>query len=373
MPQQTTRITVIGAGIMGASAAWNLSKADYRVTLVEQYELGHRHGSSHGESRIFRLAYNDADYIPIAQRALRLWRRAEADLDRELLDTTGGLDFGPPHHIDLIAGHLTAAGISFERLSRDESRQRYPAYTLPAGWEALYQPDGGVLYADLCRDGLIELAIRAGTEVRPNTKVRRLVPNGESVTLETVCGQWKADYVVVTAGAWANQLLEPLGLGIPIRVTREHVAHFEYREDTVVLPFRWPSEPLRIYGLPNGRRHTIKVAQNAAGPEVDPDAEERVEPDRVRPVQQFVRDHIPAARPDPVGIETCLYASTPDDDFVIDRDGPIILGVGFGGHGYKFGAAIGEILMDVIEEKPIPMRDRFRQSRFTVTTSPVRS
>lgn len=366
MSDRKVDVAVIGAGIIGAAATWMLAARGSRIALFEQFDLGHTRGSSHGASRIYRIAYNDAGYVPIAQRALPLWRQAEAELRQKLLHTTGGLDFGMPEDLEPIAGHLGDAGVPYYPLSRAQVAERFPAYLLPAGWEAIYQPDAGILDADACRLGLVELAQRHGASILPRTTVLALSPSDWSVAVETNQGLWEARHVVVAAGAWTNRLLEPLRLEIPLRVTREQVGYFAYREAIDLLVFRWPARdrPRRIYGLPNGTYDEVKVAEHLAGPEVSPDDPGVAEQGRLEPVRDFVRAHLPGLCDQPIRVETCLYASTPDEDFVIDRAGQIILAVGFGGHGFKFGAAIGQLVADMIDQDQEAPFAAFRRARF---------
>ena len=101
-----TDVVVIGAGAMGSSTAWWLARRNHDVVLLEQFEQGHVRGSSHGGSRIFRLAYPDAEYVALAQLALPLWRELEDDAGVPLLDTTGGLDHGDPAVIEAVEAAL---------------------------------------------------------------------------------------------------------------------------------------------------------------------------------------------------------------------------------------------------------------------------
>src|SRR2546430_1343551 len=84
---------VIGAGMAGSAAAWQLSRDGRRVLLLEQFEIGHARGSSHGESRIFRFAYPQAEYAKFAMQSKPLWLELERDSGKKLLHSIGGLDF----------------------------------------------------------------------------------------------------------------------------------------------------------------------------------------------------------------------------------------------------------------------------------------
>src|SRR3954462_2626420 len=119
-------VVVVGGGAMGAASARALAMRGRRVANVEQFEEEHGRGSSHGPSRIFRLAYQDASYVPLAQRALTLWRELSEECGTPLLDTTGGIDHGPPEVLDEIADGLAVQGATSQRLTAPDAMQRWP-------------------------------------------------------------------------------------------------------------------------------------------------------------------------------------------------------------------------------------------------------
>jgi sarcosine oxidase len=360
---------VVGAGIMGAAAAWHLARRGHRLTLLEQYALDHSRGSSHGSSRIFRLGYEESDYVELAARALPLWREAERALGVELLRTTGALDIGAPGDLDPVAAALAATQTPFERLTADGASRRFPQHPVPAGWQMLYQPDGGVLLAGACCRGLIELARRAGADIRDHTRVISIELEGSGVNVQTEVGTWRADSVVVATAGWANTLLEPMGLHVPVRVTREHVAYYPHSGPT--LPFIWHEgeRAFAFYGLPNGDQREVKVGQHGAGPVTNPDEEAVVEAQLLEAVEAFARRHLPSIPSSAPRHDTCLYAATPDDDFVLDRIGPIVLGLGFGGHGFKFGSLVGAMLADLVTDDGVQAPARFQYGRFAADIS----
>ncbi|SCE45485.1 FAD-dependent oxidoreductase, partial [Streptomyces sp. DvalAA-19] len=139
-------VLVVGGGLMGASAAWRLSARGHRVTVLERFGPGHDRGSSHGTSRIFRLAYAEPSYTELALRALPLWRRLEEESGRPVLTLTGAVDHGPPEVLERLAGVLAGAGRAGRRLSPGEVAERWPG--LRADTAALYHPDAGRVHAD---------------------------------------------------------------------------------------------------------------------------------------------------------------------------------------------------------------------------------
>ena len=173
---------------------------------------------------------------------------------------------------------------------------------------------------------------------------------GDDGLLETSAGTIAARAVVVTAGAWARRLLAPLGIELPVRETRETVAYFPFPGDepppSVI---DWGMGPHLVYALGAGDGE-LKVGLHMAGPLTDPDKEGLPDAETVRFLAEWVERRCPAADPDPIRAETCLYTTTPDERFVLERHGRVVVGSACSGHGFKFAPAIGELLAGLAEE-----------------------
>ena len=102
-------VVVVGGGAMGSAAAWQLARRGLEVVLLERFGPGHRHGASHGASRIFRTSYADLVHIRLAQEAEAGWRELERATGTELLAVTGGVDHGLHPHLDELAAGLAGS------------------------------------------------------------------------------------------------------------------------------------------------------------------------------------------------------------------------------------------------------------------------
>lgn len=339
-----TDYVVVGAGVMGAAAALALGRSGRDVVLLEQYVSGHTAGSSHGRSRIFRLSYPDPDYVEMARRALRLWRRLEADGRERLLTVTGGLDLGSG--VGSNASALEAAGAAFEELTPAQASKRYPGIAFQMSERILYQPDAAVIAAEPAVATLLRLAVAHGVELRDSERVVELTPNDDSAVVRTQHGIFKARRVVVTAGAWAAPLLSSGGIDLPVRVTRETVAYFDVQGQIAPPVVEWGDPAL--YSLPSPGQG-LKAAQHGVGPEVDPDSPPQPSVRSIEVVASWVQERFPHANPAPHLIETCLYTNTSDDGFILERHGSIVVGSPCSGHGFKFAPLIGQRLANLAE------------------------
>jgi len=341
---ERAEIVVVGAGVMGAATAYALARAGRDVVVCEQFELGHARGSSHGEARIFRLVYADAHWVAQAQRALPLWRELEVESGEEILRTTGSLDLGPG--TDERAAALAECGAEFEIL---DGADLPSPLRIDGGMAALLQRDGGVL-----NPARAERAFLRGLAVRERARVSRIEADGcvhlDGATIE-------AQAVVVTAGAWVSRLLEPLGISPPVTPTRESVAYFPLAAPDglpTVIDWRVPEGydlPRRgdsVYALPSP--DGLKVGVHRTGPPTDADEEGVVDREAVRCARDWVAQHVEGAGPEPHRTETCLYTNMPDESFVLERQGRIVVGSPCSGHGFKFAPLVGRELASLAIE-----------------------
>jgi sarcosine oxidase len=335
-----TDLLVVGGGAMGSATAWWAARAGRSVTLLERHPGHHVHGSSHGRSRIFRLAYRDAPYVALAREAYGLWRRLEAESATPLLDVTGGVDHGSPADVAAVAEHLGAAGVPFSRLSPTEAAARWPGLRFDG--DVVLQPDAGRLDADAVVTTLHAEAARHGADVRFSCAAVGARPTPYGLVVSTTSGDVEARVVVVAAGAWLPGLLPSLPVPDdlpPLRVTQEQPVYFRCAPDV-----SWPSfihwRPVPVYGLA-APGDGVKAGEHGSGRVVDPDARLPADRDAVARMEAYAAAWLPGAEPVAARVDSCLYTSTPDESFVLRRNGPLVVCSPCSGHGFKFVPAIG--------------------------------
>jgi sarcosine oxidase len=352
---QRVDVVVIGAGAMGSAAAWQAARSGRSVVVLERFTPGHLVGASHGATRNISAAYPSDLYQGLLTDVRRLWSELEEESGTQLVDWVGLVQHGhqPPLH-QLAAVH-ERHGIRSGFLTADEAHERWSG--LRFAGPVLHTLDAGRVRASEALRVLRERAEAHGAEFRYETPVRDLDVDGDRVTVVTDTAEYHPSRVILTAGAWTSKLV-PLDVALPpLRVTQEQPAHFaELPGDR-----SWPSfmqTPVPgldrdaywytpTYGMLTPGEG-IKVGWHGVGKVVDPDARDyaydEVQMDALR---RYVSEWIPGADPYRFTAISCTYTTTPSEDFVIDRRGPLVVGAGFSGHGFKFVPTIGRLLADL--------------------------
>ena len=326
-------VIVVGAGVMGSATARALARAGSRTLLLEQFSVGHKRGSSHGSSRIFRFSYREVGYVQMAIEALGLWRDVENESGKTLVRTTGGLDVG--EGISDNAACLEQCRARYEFLDPGEVQRRY-GVSLPNDEAVLFQPDSGVIAADDAVATFVASARDAGAEVREGARVDALEQGAVVVGEERI----KAGTIVVTAGGWARELLGSAGIELPVRPTRETVSYFKLDGEVPTL-CDWGHPTVYALPAPGG---LLKAGEHIAGPTTDPDQEGALNSESIERVVEWVRERFPGADLTPVHSETCIYTNTEDENFILERHDGIVVGSACSGHGFKFAPLIGKRL-----------------------------
>ena len=351
---------VVGLGGMGTASAFQLARRGQRVLGLEQHDLLHERGSSHGLTRIIRLAYHEhPSYVPLLKRSYELWHDLEAVADERLLITTGSLEGGPEDGATF-RGSLAAAqlhDLPHEVLDAGELRRRYPAY---AGFEPttrmVWQPDGGFLLAERTILAHVRGAIAHGADLRFREPVTSWETTAEGgVRVVSTHRTYEADRLVITAGAWARRLVPQLAeLAVP---ERQVLAWLQPTREDLFEPKRFPVFVVDVeegifYGFPVhdvpgfklGRYHHLEEP-------IDPDDADRSAGQGDEAIlRSFATRYFPAGAGPTVMLKACIFTNSPDEHFIIDRlaESPqVSVFAGESGHGYKFCSVVGEIMADL--------------------------
>ena len=379
MNSQTTDTLVVGGGVMGCAAAYQLARSGHKVTLLEQFQIGHGNGSSHGPSRVIRLNYEGVDYVQLARSAYAHWHELENDSDSKLLVYTGGMDIGEASALHEMAHSLRAANVHFETIDSAEIMRRSPQMRVPEEMIALYQSDYGVLLADPCLAQMARMARRYGAKIVEGEAVQQILPLADGVEVRTQSGSYRAARLILTAGSWMRPLLRPLGVDLPLTVVKETIAYYKPADPTPYLPDRFP---LFLQRFPNStvigcafpiiNHEGVKMIYDRHGKVVDPaDPDHSVDADQFARIRAYAQQVLPNLGDNIIESTTCRYTMTPDEDFIIDHlpgYPQIVVGSPCSGHGFKFGIIIGKILAELAIDGKTPHDiQRFKIDRPALT------
>lgn len=369
-------VIVAGVGGMGSATVYNLARRGAKVLGLEQFDIPHELGSSHGVTRIIRLAYAEhPDYVPLLRRAYELWRELEVQAGERLLIITGGFDIGQAQ-TGIVRGSLQACAqhdLPHEVLDAETLRRRFPGYQLPPSMVAVYQPDAGFLLPERCIVAHVDAALRLGAEVHSREPVIEWGIGDGSVWVRTERQTYRARRLVITAGAWARNLVPALGdLAVPERqvLLWAQPLRPELFEPGAFPIFNMEAPEGHYYGFPAYGVPGFKIGKYHHRQErVDPDSMDRdCHPEDEAVLREAIRNYFPDANGPALAMKTCLFTNSPDEHFILDHHpdySEVALAAGFSGHGFKFCSVVGEIMaqlaLDGDSELDIGM---FRLGRF---------
>ncbi|HEX4148026.1 MAG TPA: N-methyl-L-tryptophan oxidase [Pirellulales bacterium] len=346
---------VLGVGGIGSAALGCLARRKLRVLGLDRYEPGHDRGSSHGQTRIIRQAYFEhPDYVPLLLQAYAGWHELEARMAQRLYFEVGLLQVGPADGI-VVPGVLASArehGLEIELLNAPQIAARFPGFRPRAQMQGVFECRAGYLLVEECVRAQAADALAAGAELRTAAAINWRIIGSGGVEVETEEGRYCADRLIITAGAWANQLLADLRL--PLAVIRKPVYWYAttsdvYHSERGCPAYLFEAPEGIFYGFPQLGPDGIKVGEHTGGiPVDDPLAlDRRIDrTDQVR-VEKFLTEYLPAAGGICKRHSACMYTLSPDGHFIVDHDPQserVVFAAGLSGHGFKFAPVLGEAL-----------------------------
>lgn len=356
------RAVVIGLGVMGLPTARVLAERGHDVAGIDAHGIAAAAGSSSGDSRIFRVAHADAELVELAARAYERWQSLERRVGEELILRRGILERGDAS--DATSAALAAAGVAFERWTPADVTRRFGELA-PRDVATVFQADAGTILARRALAAELRLARSAGAELAEGETVLAVEPRESGARVLTDGREIDADVVVVCAGPWLGELLAPLGWLPPLVAAEAQVTYFESPPDMIERPclVEWHQAVEDcVYGMPTPRGYKLGLITwtrpwNPDGGEVVPDQSEVAE------ISRIAERTLPSLGP-PIGSQACPVTLTADGKFILDRRGPVVVGGGCTGQGFKFMPLLGELLADLAEDRPRdPLAEQFRVDR----------
>ena len=378
-------VIVLGLGAAGSATLYQLAKRGAKVLGIDRYAPPHAQGSTHGDTRVTRLAIGEGvHYTPLAKRSHQIWRELEAATGQELLTECGGLilSSGPDekmfHGASFFPTTVAAArrhGIPHELLAAADIRRRFPPFAIDDSTRGYFEPSAGFVRPEACVRAQLAQAEKHGAAVLRDEPVEGIEQSGSSVQVTTAKSRYAADRLVVAAGPWLTELLPELARHF--KVYRQVLYWFDVEANFAAFTpdkfpiFIWelPEDGRGIYGFPaiDGPRGGFKISTEQYLETTTPATVARdVTPEEIATmVRELVAPHIKGVGATCVKAVTCLYTVTRDFGFVIDSHpelNRIIIASPCSGHGFKHSAALGEAIGDLAAGEP----SRFDLSAFTL-------
>jgi sarcosine oxidase len=375
-------VVVVGLGAFGSAALWRLAERGLDVAGIERHGIGHHLGSSHGATRLFRIACQEHPGLAaVALKSLELWTGLGQETGEQLVRQSGCLSTGSPGSRP-VRGALAAAaaaGIPIVPLSHEELVARQPQYAgLAAEDVAVWDPGAGICYPERNVRAQTAAAQRAGAEVYPHTMVTSLEPGPDGVAVRTPTAQWQAAQVVIAAGAWLGTLAPGLPL-VPRRLPLYWFRPRDPRSEEFTLDrfpaFIWARpDGVGLWGHGSAEDYGIKIGLEWAGtPDgagIDPEEMDRyihLDTD-IDELSSQVARALPGLDPRPAKVIPCVITESPDGQFLAGRlpsEPRIVVAGGDSGHGFKHAAGLGELLAQIVTgERPYCAADFLDPARF---------
>ncbi len=363
-------VIVIGVGSMGSATCAYLARQGVSVLGIEQFDIVHERGSHAGQSRIIRKAYFEhPDYVPLLEHAYLNWKKLEEQTKSKVYIETGVAYFGNP--VDpLIAGVQQSAAlydVPIKKFNAQESKTHFPTFTIPEDFIVLSEPEAGFITPERAILLYAEQASKHGATLLKNTTVSDWKLSDNQIKVTTSEGEYTSDKLVITAGAWTDKIV-PLP-DINIQVTKQAVAWVKPKNPERFKLGQFPcwliQEPKKgpFYGFPIlptkdfGGIEGMKIAHHYPGEITDADKDDKeITKETIEDIRYVLDKYFGEGDAEILSMKNCLYASTKDEDFIIDHlpdhDNRVVIACGFSGHGFKFVSVVGEILADLaIKEK----------------------
>jgi len=352
-------VIIIGMGCVGLSTCYYLSKTDMDVLGLEQYNVLNNHGSSHGSSRIFRLAYHEGEkYIPMLYDAINNWKKLEEYSSEKLFYNTGSLVMGPKNAQKFKYSKESCEKFNLDYKIYDDISNVYPAWNLPDNYKTLFQKQGGLINNKECMKTQLKQSIKNGININTHERVLSWRKYKNKIIVTTNKNKYYTDKIVISSGPWAknNSKLKNI-----LSIEKHVYGKFKMKNENLFNTDNFPVWILdtgtkKYYGLPSYKNNGTKIGETTNKKIISRMKEynNNASSEETKNLINFYTNYTNSQVEKIKHIKTCPLTNTPDHDFIIDEiEDNVFVGVGLSGHGFKLSNIIGKILSNMCEEKQI--------------------
>ncbi|PHS00002.1 MAG: N-methyl-L-tryptophan oxidase [Blastopirellula sp.] len=352
-------VIVIGAGGVGSAALYHGAAQGLKILGIDRFSPPHNHGSSHGQTRIIRMAYFEhPDYVPLLKQAYAGWKHLEQLSGQQLYHEVGLLEVGPVDGI-VIPGVLRSSkehDLPLDQFTTHEAQRQFPGFDFPENHTVLFEQQAGYLMVEDCIASYLAAAQQQGAKLNCEESLVSWKPHQGEVEVVTDKQTYRCSKLIITTGAWTSSFTGNCQL--PLTLLRKHL--YWYRSDSKNYlasqgcpVFFYEDQGRFFYGFPELQPGTgVKVSEHSGGdPLSDPsvlDPSQNQE-DRLA-VEAFLKKSLPQVSRDLVQHAACMYTMTPDENFIVDvhpECADVVLAAGLSGHGFKFASVLGQMLIEL--------------------------
>jgi sarcosine oxidase len=370
-------VIVIGCGVWGAATLWALAKRGYRVLGLDQHTPPHKHGSHGGATRLARMSNSTGtQYTRLTSASMDLWRELGSEVGKQIVVKTGTMFAGEVGSLwfDNTLANLADSGFEYEVMTPETAMQRIPGLRIKASESVVWEPSGGIILVEPAIIGLHQVARELGAELMFDQPVLDWGANSQGVEVRTPQARYTADKLVVATGAFTEALL---ALDLPMAVERQILFNFPVPHGTPALPSLYFAAPPGVqaapaYGCPEPDGN-YKVSVASSGDPLVPEAmTQTITNADIKRVRKVVKERLPMLGEEPVASNVCMWSEVRDGHWLLGKHPlheRVVFGAGCNGRGFRFGAIIGELLSDLVEERhDDPALSFFAPERFETQT-----
>jgi len=349
-------VIIIGIGCVGVSTCYQLSKTNMNVLGLEQYNVPNNHGSSHGSSRIFRLAYHEGEkYIPMLYDSMNMWQKLEKYSPKKLFYQTGSLVMGPINAQKFKNSKKSCDKFNLDYKIYNDISNVYPAWNLPNNYKTLFQKQGGLIDNKECMKTQLKQSIKNGIKINTYERVLSWRKYKNKIIVKTNKNKYYTDKIVIASGPWAknNSKLKNI-LSIEKHVYGQFKMKHNLFEKSNFPVWILDTGNKKYYGLPNHKNEGTKIGETTYKETIktmknyNRSVSYKEKQNLIKFYKKYTNSKIKSVQ----NINTCPLTNTPDGDFIIDEiENNIFVGVGLSGHGFKLSNIIGKILSNMCEQK----------------------
>ena len=369
-------VVVVGCGVWGAATLWSLAKRGYRVVGLDLHTPPHKFGSHGGATRLARMSNSSGpQYTRLTSASLDLWRSLGSEVDQEIVVETGTMFAGQAgsRWFDDTLANLADSGFQYEIFSPVEAMRRVAGLRIRPEESVVWEPRGGIILVKPAIEGLHQAARALGAELHFGEPVVEWRSTTDGVEVRTAEAVYRADKLVVAAGAFTGDVL---GLNLPLSVERQVLFNFRVPAGTQPLPsFYFAAPPgtdaAPAYGCPEPDG-SYKVSVATSGHPVVPDEmTQSVTAADLERVRDVVGERLPLLDAEPIASSVCMWSEVVDGHWILGNHpahARVVFGAGCNGRGFRFGTIVGEILADLLEDRHNPELAIFAANRFALQT-----